>query len=63
MMEYLTSIRYSGKPVQNILSFVNEIYQEFDEDKDGFLTLEETEKFYMKLVSQRTDLNFTKEGH
>ena len=46
MIEYFTHINYSGKPVQNILSYVNEIYHKFDTDQDGFLTVEECEGFY-----------------
>lgn len=42
MMEYFTSIQYSGKPVQNILSYVNEIFKEYGREKDGFLTFVET---------------------
>ena len=46
MIDYFTLINYSGKPVQNILEYVNDVFAKYDLDKDNFLTVEETAEFY-----------------
>ena len=46
MIDYFTLINYSGKPVQHVLEYVNEIFAKYDLDQDGFLTVEETAGFY-----------------
>lgn len=63
MLRYFTSISYSGKPVQDVQSFVYDLYKKYDVDQDGFLNYEETRPFFEDLVKHRTDLGLVIEGH
>jgi Ca2+-binding EF-hand superfamily protein len=44
------------KPIQ---SFVDHLWDVYDADKDGFITIEESEGFFAEIINNRPDLGFT----
>lgn len=58
MLNYLASINYTGAHDRaNSHAYVDYLYGQFDRDKDGYLTQEETKPLYDELSKHRPDLN------
>ena len=47
-------------PIKN---YVDEIWQKYDIDRDGHLTIDETLPFFLDLVANRKDLNLSSDRH
>lgn len=56
MIDYFIKINYSGRPLNHIQKYVNDLWNKYDTDKDGFLTYFETKPFYEELCLHRKDL-------
>ena len=42
-----------------IQSFVDHLWDVYDVDKDGFITIEESEGFFAEIINNRPDLGFS----
>lgn len=60
MLNYLASINYTGTHDRaNSNVYVEYLWAQFDTDKDGHLSMEETKPLYDELSQFRTDLKLT----
>ena len=61
MLHYFIAINYNGQNdnQKTIEQFVDELWGKYDNDNDGYLTMEETKPFFENLVMVRSDLGLT----